>query len=257
MRGTDLHDCYAILGASPQGGRAEAKRRLRLLQKLYHPDRLANDPLVADEATRNLARVHDAYDTLEKAGFPRLGPRPEPAPEIELDTQPPMPTWSPLPPTARRPTDASGGRSRTLAHALRAAAILALGAGIVFMYFRLRDRTVIVDDKTKLVADDDGASYLQDTPIHAIEAFLRAIHNRRWDVFVRLAPAARGTREDDARRAVDGPGGRELRRRAALLEVSLDNLIVVEGDRAWMGFGEGYTVSLVRERGAWKIDEFK
>lgn len=249
MRGPDLHDCYAILGASPQGGRAEAKRRLRLLQKLYHPDRLANDPIVAEEATRTLARLHDAYDTLEKAGFPRLGPRPEP----ERDTQPPMPTWSPPPRTAMPGANAS----RTLAHALRVAAILALGAGIVFMYLRLREATVIVDGTTKLVAEDDGASYLQDTPTHAIEAFVRAIRNRRWDVLVGLAPAARGTGEDDARRAVDGPGGKELRRRAALLEVSLDNLMVVEGDRAWMGFGDRYTVSLVRERGAWKIDELK
>jgi len=241
----DLYDCYALLGASPQGGRAEAKRRLRLLQKLYHPDRLANDPVVAEEATRTLARVHDAYDTLEKAGFPRLGPRAEPGAALEPSVRPP--------PRAAVPSDPS----RTLVHALRAAAILALGVGIVFVYIRIRDRTVIVDDSSLRAAPDDGASYLQSTPTQALEAFVRAIRNRRWDVLVRLAPAARRIGEDEAQRAVDGPGGNELRRRVGLLEVSLDNPIVIDGDRAWMAFGDGNSVSLVRERGAWKIDEFK
>jgi len=249
----DLYECYAILGASPEGGRAEAKRRLRLLQKLYHPDRLANDPTVAAEATRNLARVHDAYDTLVKAGFPRLAPPPQPATALAPDARPPMSTWAP-PPRAETP-GTSVAPSRHLA--FRVAAILAVGAGIAFIYVRMRDATVIVDGSSLRDAPDDGASYRQSTPTEALESFIRAIRNRRFDVLVRLPPAARRTGEEDARRVVDGPGGNDLRRRVGLLEVSLDNLIVVDGDRAWLGFGDGNTVSLVRERGAWKIDELK
>src|SRR5215468_10974198 len=72
----DLYRCYEILGVPSTAGKDEVKKRLRILQKLYHPDRLGHDPSVATEGTKKLAEINSAYDALEKAGFPQLAPQP-------------------------------------------------------------------------------------------------------------------------------------------------------------------------------------
>lgn len=79
----NLDEAYEVLGVARDASPAEIRERLRVLQKLFHPDRVSGDPAVAREATRNLARVHEAFAALEAAGFP--------GPKAAASSKPPQP----------------------------------------------------------------------------------------------------------------------------------------------------------------------
>ncbi|RYE87856.1 MAG: hypothetical protein EOO75_13960 [Myxococcales bacterium] len=114
----------------------------------------------------------------------------------------------------------------------------------------------------------DGESvdfYSQATPRQAIRSFLRAFERRRFDVLLRFVPDAKKVTDerypalDEARlrESWEGPQREEMERisqglKAALPQASIEETV----DRATMSYGDRGTVQLVREQGAWKIEDF-
>ena len=108
----------------------------------------------------------------------------------------------------------------------------------------------------------DGAAinlYGQVSPRQSIEAFLRAFDQKRYDVMLRFVPDAHleGLDADKLRAAWEGAQKDEMVRIAAALRAALPTAQFEEvGDRATMAYGSGGTVQLLREHGAWKIEDF-
>lgn len=101
--------------------------------------------------------------------------------------------------------------------------------------------------------------YSQATPMRALEAFVRAFENRRYDVLMRFVPE--GDREglDEAvlRDAWEGEQREEIERLVQALKAALPTASVeVLGNRATVAYGAGGNVQLLEESGAWKIEEF-
>ena len=111
----------------------------------------------------------------------------------------------------------------------------------------------------------DGAAldfYSQATPRQAILGFLRAFSRRRWDVLLRYTPDAHKEGLTEARlQAAWGEGKPEGKRVEEIVESikqSLPTATIEEtGDRATMVYGSAGTVLLVREQGAWKIEDLR
>jgi hypothetical protein len=100
--------------------------------------------------------------------------------------------------------------------------------------------------------------YGQDTPRRAVQGFLRALDRHRYDVVLKYVPD--GHREGlDAKKLKDWAEGAEKQEVAAFIGAVRQALptapIEEAGDRASMTYGGG-TLQLVRERGAWKIEDF-
>jgi hypothetical protein len=108
----------------------------------------------------------------------------------------------------------------------------------------------------------DGSAinlYGQSTPRQSVEAFLRAFERKRYDVMLRFVPDSHleGLDESKLRAAWEGPQKEEMQRITAALRAALPTAQFEEiGDRATMAYGAGGTVQLVREHGAWKIEDF-
>jgi hypothetical protein len=108
----------------------------------------------------------------------------------------------------------------------------------------------------------DGSAinlYGQSTPRQSVEAFLRAFERKRYDVMMRFVPDAHmeGLDESKLRAAWEGPQKEEMQRITAALRAALPTAQFEEiGERATMAYGSGGTVQLVREHGAWKIEDF-
>ena len=121
-------------------------------------------------------------------------------------------------------------------------------------------------EKLQLVYEDghwrlDGSInlYGQSTPQQSVEAFLRAFERKRYDVMIRFVPDAHleGLDADKLRAAWEGSQKEEMARITAALRAALPTAQFEEiGDRATMAYGSGGTVQLVREHGAWKIEDF-
>ncbi len=108
----------------------------------------------------------------------------------------------------------------------------------------------------------DGSSinlYGQLTPRQAIEAFLRAFERSRYDVMLRFVPDSQLEKGLDAPRlkeSWEGAWKEEMQRITAALKAALPTAQFEElGDRATMAYGSS-TLQLVREHGAWKIEDF-
>lgn len=99
--------------------------------------------------------------------------------------------------------------------------------------------------------------YDQSTPRSALRTFVRAVERGRYDVVLRLVPDADrpGMTLERIRETFEGEGREEVDRLVANLRDHLDGPIEVVGDRATMPYGERYTAQLVREDGAWKIED--
>lgn len=100
--------------------------------------------------------------------------------------------------------------------------------------------------------------YGQDTPRRAVQGFLRALERRRYDVVLKYVPD--GHREGlDAKKLKDWAEGAEKQEVTAFVGAVRQSLptapIEEAGDRASMTYGGG-TLQLVRERGAWKVEDF-
>jgi hypothetical protein len=102
--------------------------------------------------------------------------------------------------------------------------------------------------------------YSQASPEAAVRAFLRAFDNKRYDVLMRFVPDIKKEGLDAAKlkKAWEGEQKEEMDRLTQALEAALPTARFERiGDRATMAYGAGGTVELVREHGAWKIEEFR
>lgn len=120
------------------------------------------------------------------------------------------------------------------------------------------------DGETLELVYEDGAyrivgnvvdPYDQSTPRAAVRAFVRAAENHRYDVLLRLAPAAdrEGMDEETLRRSFEGEGREDLERLVHTLRENADNPIEQAGDHATMPYLDRFRVELVREDGLWRI----
>ena len=101
--------------------------------------------------------------------------------------------------------------------------------------------------------------YGQVTPRQTVESFLRAFDHGRYDVMMRFVPDAHleGLDAQKLRAAWEGPQKDEMLRITAAIRAALATAQLEEtGERATMAYGSGGTVQLVREHGAWKIEDF-
>jgi hypothetical protein len=111
----------------------------------------------------------------------------------------------------------------------------------------------------------DGAAldfYSQATPRQAIVGFLRAFSRRRWDVLLKYTPDAHkdGLTEDRLKAAwgEGKPEGKRVEEIVEAIKQSLPTSTIEEtGDRATMVYGSAGTVLMVREQGAWKIEDLR
>ena len=109
----------------------------------------------------------------------------------------------------------------------------------------------------------DGSAidlYSQSTPKAAIFAFIRAFENKRYDVLMRFVPEAKreGLDAQKLKSAWEGEQQQEMERLVGALKAAMPTArIELLGDRATMAYGAGGTVELLRERGLWKVEEFK
>lgn len=101
--------------------------------------------------------------------------------------------------------------------------------------------------------------YSQATPLRALEAFVRAFENRRYDVLMRFVPEAdrEGLDETVLRGAWEGDQREEMERLVQALKAALPTAEVeVLGNRATVAYGAGGNVQLLEQSGIWKIEEF-
>lgn len=109
----------------------------------------------------------------------------------------------------------------------------------------------------------DGSAidlYSQATPESAALAFLRAVENKRYDVLLRFVPDSQrdGMSEATLRVAWEGEQKQDMARLTEALKAALPTArFEVVGERATLAYGAGGTIELVREHGAWKVEELK
>jgi hypothetical protein len=102
--------------------------------------------------------------------------------------------------------------------------------------------------------------YSQTSPESAVRAFIRAFQNHRYDVLLRFVPDGKKEGLDAAKlkKAWESEQKEEMERLTQALEAALPTAKFERiGERATMAYGAGGTVELVREHGAWKIEEFR
>ena len=102
--------------------------------------------------------------------------------------------------------------------------------------------------------------YSQRTPEAAVRAFLRAYENKRFDVLLKFVPEDQreGLTPAELKKAWEGEEKADMDRLTGALKASLPTAKVeLFGDRATLAFGAGGSVELVREQGAWKIEDLK
>jgi hypothetical protein len=102
--------------------------------------------------------------------------------------------------------------------------------------------------------------YGQRSPRQAVRSFTRALDRRRWDVLLRFAPrrvAEQLTAERLRESWERGADADDVQRMLAALRQSTERPIELAGDRATMtyGFGNRFTMQLVREDGVWKVED--
>ena len=119
----------------------------------------------------------------------------------------------------------------------------------------------LVWEKDRWTVDGSAIDlYAQTTPHRALESFLRAFERKRWDVLVRFVPDAHRAGLDEAKLKAaweSADQGEEMRRVADAIRAALPTATIEEtGDRATMAYGNGGTVLLLREHGAWRIEDF-
>ncbi len=106
----------------------------------------------------------------------------------------------------------------------------------------------------------DGSAidlYSQATPKRAVESFVRAYENARFDVLMRFVPDQKrqGLDKDKLEKAFGGEQKEQMERLTQALKAALPTARVeLLGDRATMAYGAGGTIELLRERGTWKVE---
>jgi hypothetical protein len=108
----------------------------------------------------------------------------------------------------------------------------------------------------------DGSAfdlYGQSTPRAALESFVRAFDNGRYDVLLRFVPEAKrqGLTVEQLKQAWEGDQRPQIERLTQALKASLPNVQVeVLGTRATVAYGPGGNVELIQEQGTWRIEDF-
>ena len=107
------------------------------------------------------------------------------------------------------------------------------------------------------VSTDVVDFYGQSTPRDALRSFVRAVEHRRYDVVLRLVPAADRTEmtAESLRASWEGEGREEIQRIVASLRAALEHPIEIVGDRATMTYGDHQRVQFVREDGVWRVED--
>jgi hypothetical protein len=141
---------------------------------------------------------------------------------------------------------------------------------------RLRSGAQAVDIRATYVYDDTGEElrlvqedgqwrldmnpldfYPQDTPRGALRSFIRAVEFKRYDVLVRLVPSEFAMTAEQIKAQFEGDMAKEVMGLVGRLREALEAPVVEVGDnRATILYGDRQTVTLVREDGAWKIEDF-
>ena len=109
----------------------------------------------------------------------------------------------------------------------------------------------------------DGSAidlYSQATPESAAQAFVRGVENKRYDLLLRFVPDSQreGLNEATLRAAWEGEQKQDMARLIEALKAALPGArFEVVGERATLAYGAGGTLELVREHGAWKVEELK
>jgi hypothetical protein len=109
----------------------------------------------------------------------------------------------------------------------------------------------------------DGSAidlYSQATPESAALAFVRGVENKRYDLLLRFVPESQreGLNEGTLRAAWEGEQKQDMARLIEALKAALPGArFEIVGERATLAYGAGGTLELVREHGAWKVEELK
>jgi hypothetical protein len=109
----------------------------------------------------------------------------------------------------------------------------------------------------------DGSAidlYSQVTPESAARAFVRAVQNKRYDLLLRFVPDSQreGLTLASLRAAWEGEQKQDMARLIEVLKAALPTArFELVGERATLALGAGGTMELLREHGAWKVEELK
>lgn len=107
----------------------------------------------------------------------------------------------------------------------------------------------------------DGSAvdlYAQDTPRHAVQSFVRAVERKRYDVVLRFVPLSHreGISAKLIQESWEGTEKNELLATLVAIKQALPTASIEQtGDHAAMSYGSG-SLSLLRENGTWKIEDF-
>lgn len=124
--------------------------------------------------------------------------------------------------------------------------------------YGLGDRMLLVqeDGRWRIAANPLGF-YDQSTPRNALRGFLRAYRLERWDVMLRFVPNMYREKMDPAKMKAQftGPSREQMENLINTLEANVDEPIIERGNDARMSYGDRFTVTFVREDGAWKLKD--
>lgn len=124
--------------------------------------------------------------------------------------------------------------------------------------YGLGDRMLLVQEGGAWrIAANPLAFYDQSTPRNALRGFLRAYRLERWDVMLRFVPNMYREKMDAQKMKAQftGPSREQMENLINTLEANVDEPIVERGNDARMSYGDRFTVTFVREDGAWKLKD--
>ncbi len=124
--------------------------------------------------------------------------------------------------------------------------------------YGLGDRMLLVqEDREWRISANPLAFYDQSTPRNALRGFLRAYRLERWDVMLRFVPNMYREKMDAAKMKAQftGPSREQMENLINTLEANVDEPIIERGNDARMSYGDRFTVTFVREDGAWKLKD--
>jgi hypothetical protein len=117
----------------------------------------------------------------------------------------------------------------------------------------------LVDEGGRWLVDEAALfePWSQKTPRAALRSFVRAVEERRYDVVLRFCPMRRraGLSIEALRAYWEGEHKTENAAVLARLRDALGGPIVEVGDEARLPYGAGNEARLVREDGAWKVED--
>ena len=108
----ELREAYRILELPVGASEDKVRDARKLLAKVWHPDRYANDPELQKKAEQKLADINAAFEVLRSAKFPPSPsadqPRPERPPAAAAPAPAPAPPPAPSPPAVPPPLIQAG-----------------------------------------------------------------------------------------------------------------------------------------------------